>query len=81
METEIDKQARFEKLVAEHDLTYNYSDDGSVWRRGQAQRDEIVALAKELPEADVIRIWDAKVDRTLVESVRKDWYWRPTKNG
>lgn len=70
------KLAEFTKLVDEHDLTYDYSDDGAVWRRGVAERDAIKALALELPREDVERIWNARVDRTLREGYREPFYWR-----
>jgi len=34
----------FWKMLRNHDWTYEYSDDGSVWRRGQKQLDEIRAV-------------------------------------
>lgn len=72
----MDKIEEFTKLVDQHDLTYDYSDDGAVWRRGCAQKDAIRALAQELPREDVERIWNAKVDRYLVEDARAPFYWR-----
>lgn len=70
------KLEEFTKLVNGHDLTYSYSDDGGVWRRGQAQRDAIRELAKELPREDVERVWNAMVDRSLVPDAREPFYWR-----
>lgn len=66
---------RFRELVRHHDVTYNYSDDGAVWRSGQAERDEIMALAAELPDADVMAIWNENIDRVISEPYRKNWYW------
>ncbi len=70
---------KFKQLVDAHDLTFEYSDDGAVWRRGCAQLDEIRALAAKLPLEAVKEIWNAKVDRSLVERARPDWYWRERK--
>jgi len=72
----VSKIAEFTKLVNDHDLTYSYSDDGRVWQRGQNQRDKIVALAKEIDLETVRTIWNAKVDRTLVEGYREPFYWK-----
>ena len=36
----------FWKMLHNHDWTYEYSDDGSVWRRGQKQFDEIQYVVK-----------------------------------
>lgn len=36
----------FWKMLRNHDWTYEYSDDGSVWRRGQKQYDEIQNAVK-----------------------------------
>lgn len=70
------KLDQFRDLVRRHDVTYNYSDCGAVWRAGQAERDEIMALAAELPRADVVAIWNENIDRAIAEPYRKDWYWR-----
>lgn len=63
-------------LINQHDLTFAYSDDGSVWSRGQAELHRIREAAKDFPVEEVERIWNAKVDRTLIESARKQFYWR-----
>lgn len=70
------KLEQFTKLVDSHDLTYAYSDDGSVWRRGCMQEDAIRALAKELPREDVERVWNSMVDRFLIPDARAPFYWR-----
>lgn len=67
---------QFQKLVDEHDLTYSYSDDHRCWQRGQSQRDAIAAMAKTLPRADVVRVWNAKVDRSLMPQFREPFYWK-----
>lgn len=68
--------AELKELIDKHDLTFAYSDDGGVWRRGQAELHRIRQAAKDFPVEDVERIWNAKVDRTLIESVRGQFYWR-----
>lgn len=65
----------FEKMVNGHDLTYSYSDDGSVYRNGVAQENCIKEAAKQFPVEEVKRIWDAMVDRKLVEGARYPFYW------
>jgi hypothetical protein len=37
---------QFWKMLQSHDWTYEYSDDGSVWRRGQQQLDAIRAVVE-----------------------------------
>lgn len=37
-----------DRLLAFHDWTYEYSDDYSAWKRGQAQREAINEEAKRL---------------------------------
>ena len=66
----------FETMVANHDLTYSYSDDHSCWRHGQDQYDRISEAAKQFPENDVERIWNKYVDQKLVEHARSTFYWR-----
>ena len=65
----------FEQMVNRHDLTYDYSDDGAVWRRGVASENAIKEAAKQFTIEDVRRIWNAAVDKKLVESARKAFYW------
>lgn len=72
-----DKLKQFEDMVDRHDLTFDYSDDISVWRRGIAERDAIRAAAKELPPEDVERIWNAAADRKLVAEHAPRFYWKP----
>lgn len=66
----------FEKLVKNHDLTFSYSDDIQVWRRGKAQLAEIRAAAKQFPPETVKKIWQEKVNSTLREGHRNGWEWR-----
>jgi hypothetical protein len=66
----------FKTLVCRHDLTYEYSDDGSVWRRGREQRAKIEAAAKNFPREEVVKIWNAEVDRKLIPDAREQFYWR-----
>lgn len=66
----------FKEMVRNHDLTYSYSDDGEVWRRGQARYDAICKAAKDLPPEEVERIWNAEVDHKLLEHARSTFYWR-----
>lgn len=68
--------AEFERMVAEHDLTFEYSDDGAVWRRGHASLARIVDAAKYLNRTDVVRVWNAAVDRKIAEGMRAPFYWK-----
>jgi hypothetical protein len=77
METKsIETLADFEDAVNRHDLTYSYSDDHSVWRRGCASEDRIRRAAEKFDRSDVERIWNAMVDRFLVEEARQQFYWQ-----
>jgi hypothetical protein len=70
------KIAHLTRLIDAHDLTFMYSDDGGVCRRGQAELDEIRELAKDVDPEVVRKVWDAKVDRHLAEGFREQFYWR-----
>jgi hypothetical protein len=74
--TETTSLDRFRTMCQRHDLTYNYSDDGSVWRRGEASLAEVLRVARTLPLEDVARIWNEVVDTKLVERARPQFYWR-----
>lgn len=40
----------FEVLCQSHDWNYAFTDDASVWRRGDKERQEITRVARELSE-------------------------------
>lgn len=44
---ELPTTEEFTKLCNAHDWTYEYSDDHSVWKRGTAERDRLMAIVKE----------------------------------
>ncbi len=66
----------FEVMVNRHDLTYEYSDDGQVWRRGVNSANAIREVSKQFPIEDVKRIWNTAVDAKLIEGCRENFYWR-----
>ena len=69
----------FERLCNEHDLTFHFSDDGSVWRRGQWEYDRIRAMAKRLgPEhADTCKsIWNAVAKQKIHSDHWEQFAWR-----
>lgn len=73
----MDKQA-FVARVNQHDLTHMYSDDAEVRRRGHDDLMGIRADSMYLDEDFVKATWNAKVDRTVGEAFRKDFYWKGT---
>lgn len=66
----------FYKKCKAHDLTFEYSDDGNVWRHGCKSLDEIAAFAKGLPREDAVRIWNKVVDEKILDSHRAQFYWK-----
>lgn len=66
----------FREMCRRHDLTFDYSDDGSVWRRGCASWDAVTQAAKLLPRDVAVRIWNEIVDTKLVEDARESFYWK-----
>ncbi len=76
MVKEIETLEEFEAACLSHDLTYSYSDDGGVYRRGSESEDRIRRAAAKFPREDVERIWNAIVDRKIREGYREPFYWR-----
>lgn len=74
--TDITTLEDFERACNGHDLTYSYSDDHRWWRAGFDSHRRIERAAKQFPREDVERIWNAMVDRRVVEGVRAQFYWR-----
>lgn len=69
------------KLVRAHDLTYAYSDDFSVYRRGQAQFDLITSEATAFPPEDVCRVWNEMVAKFLVPDAHAMFQWHVNRHG
>lgn len=69
----------FRDLCKAHDLTYMYSDDGDVHRRGYARMDAIRAASKEIGQEAAERIWNEVVDSKMGERYRKEFYWKVPK--
>lgn len=66
----------FVQKVNRHDVTFAYSDDNSVWRRGQGEKDEIDFLAKQLPLEFVTEVWNKRMDAYFTASEAPRWYWK-----
>jgi hypothetical protein len=73
--TEAEKITEFSRLVRAHDITYSYSDDIRVWRKGDAEWHAIAALLQEIPRAMAVRIWNNEVTRRFGER-GKEYFWR-----
>ena len=76
IETHNEWEAQFLEACQAHDLTYMYSDDFEVYRRGQTQRERIEELSKHIPQTRRADIWNAIVDTKLLENARESFYWR-----
>jgi hypothetical protein len=69
------KPSDFYKILANHDWYYNFSDDGRVWRAGQAMEKCIVSCALRNPFANFMycKFVDARTANiqggTLVTSI------------
>ena len=68
----------FKEMVDQHDLTYSYSDDHRWYSLGCKSYDAIMQAAKQFPRANVVKCWNAMVDRNLIESAREQFYWHPS---
>lgn len=65
---------KYTQLVNSFDLTYEYSDDHNVWRRGNAHHSQILAIQAKLPKDVYEPIWNAMVDKRIVAGSRSTWY-------
>jgi hypothetical protein len=66
----------FRMLVLSHDLTYDFSDDYRVRRRGDQNLAAIREAAEQFDRADVVRIWNEAVDKKLSSNARSGFYWK-----
>lgn len=67
-------EAEFELMVRNHDLTFMYSDDSEVRRRGRESLLKIRQAVECLPEGVGEAVFNKHVDSTVSESYRKDFY-------
>lgn len=67
---------QFETMCRQHDLTYEYSDDHSVWQRGSQSLAEVERFARENFEdkSEASAIWNRIVDEKLLEGYRDQFY-------
>ena len=72
----------FTRLVSQHDISYAFSDDHSVWSRGErayslicSMRDALIAQDAN-NESRCIEIWNDNVRKKFVESVWKQFEWK-----
>ena len=66
----------FRELCEAHDITYTYSDDGSVYRRGEAQYKQIVEFSKKIPHNIARQIWNQTVEKKLRKEVWSEYKWK-----
>lgn len=66
----------FAKAVVRHDITFEYSDDGRVWKKGRAELDHIKELAKAISPERAASIWNMHMDNTFDAEEAPRWYWR-----
>jgi hypothetical protein len=64
----------FEELVANHDMSYAYSDDHRCYTNGHLQYRNIMREAEKLPHEDVVRIWNAQVEKNFTERAWTTFY-------
>jgi len=69
---------KYRELVEKHDLTFTFSDDPKVYRKGQAELKEIQLLASRMPTKEdherAREIWNEQVEKKL-----KPNYWEMFK--
>lgn len=68
-----DELEKLKRMIKYHDLTYMYSDDGGVYRRGSESEVAINELIKKFPEEGV-RLWNEMVDSKIKEGFREPFY-------
>lgn len=70
--------ADLRRRIDYHDLTYNYSDDGAVWRSGQREFEGIIATIKSLSEEDQMvakQMWNSMVDDKIAKGHGQSFYF------
>jgi hypothetical protein len=74
-----DKFEDFAVMCRRHDLTYEYSDDHSVWRKGSQSWDAIRRTYNAMNEYDksvAKEIWNEVVKTKLKPDYADQWLWK-----
>ena len=72
----VEPTRRFAAMVETHDLTYQYSDDGMVYRAGELSYQRLYSYAQaHLTTHEANIIWNARVKRALQEPYCKGYMW------
>ena len=73
----IDEQCKiFREMCERHDMLYSWSDDGSVYRRGEAQYMDIVEFADSIPRHLAVQIWNQTVEKRMRQDMWDDYKWK-----
>jgi hypothetical protein len=71
-----DNVKTFRELCEAHDMLYTWSDDGSVYRRGEAQYADIVKFSKTIPRNLAVQVWNQTVEKRLRQDMWEDYKWK-----
>lgn len=65
-----------EKMILEHDITYEDSDDGKQYSSGREQIKKIMNYVSEnnIDRKTFTEIWNAAVDKKIAEAFRNNYY-------
>jgi uncharacterized membrane protein YgaE (UPF0421/DUF939 family) len=65
-------------MLAQHDITYTYSDDNDAFKKGQAQHviiKDFVAALKGDDKRQARIMYNKHVDKTIAAHLVNDFYW------
>lgn len=72
----IETAKKFRELCEAHDITYDFSDDSTVYRRGDDQYKQIVEVSKQIPRNLAVQIWNETVEKKLLPNAWDDYKWK-----
>lgn len=77
-EAAMTKSDQFRTMCEQHDLTYEYSDDGRAYRRGRDSEDAIRKFVSDgnITNEEAAEIWNSVVAERLVPDARGQFEWR-----
>jgi hypothetical protein len=61
-------------MINSHDMTYVFSDDSTKYRKGDQENARINKLAEEVDRKVFVELWNARVDQTIAQSFRHEFY-------
>jgi len=60
---------KIKSLMEKHDWYFDFSDDQNIWRKGRAEKQEILSLMRKIPMKEIPELM-----KLVPEDLQKQWF-------